>query len=576
MALDVTRQGSWGRGIFRGRSGPADAVYDAVNCLISGEGDLYRRGGSAYWSASNAGSTLTRVTNAYFAGPATDRTLAWGATELCAFTGAFAPLLVQAAALGRPVAVGDLLVFPLVTPTNQLVYYAGALTSGFYQAGTVTMVKGDPHVVGVGTSWLANVQPGSILARILPLGSPAVVKSVDSNTTLTLTRPWPWASVAATANHFFQAFLIIDAAVVPFASAGTSRLATAGTRLLFTSGNRVYLSPPGDPFTFTANDYHEIPSGMVINGCEGIGDTAVFFGSTGVWAIRNLSLDIVDDAGNVQHQVERINGDIVLWGEMGLASWNGQIVVPAVDDIYLMALDGSSRPITGDLGNERIRRMYRDYTKTAGYQPGVSCVHRGHLFMPILNGTTWVDTLVCRLDRGMAWTRWSGHAACTGFAVRPGSTSRAPSLLGTQGLRVADLSDCFDPTAANALDADGSAHACTIETRDYPTSGSNHPGTVARARLRYELEDDGSGATAAPTLALAWSADSEAGAFTALTGAGGEDGSVGGGASDGSHYSFWPVGKRKERLRFRVTVSGAAARFTLRTLELLIRQSGLR
>jgi hypothetical protein len=69
----------------------------------------------------------------------------------------------------------------------------------------------------------------------------------------------------------------------------------------------------------------------------------------------------------------------------------------------------------------------------AGYQPGLATVHRGHYFLPIVNGSTWVDTLVCRLDLERSpWTRWAGHAAGTAYAVRVGATTRSPKLFGAR------------------------------------------------------------------------------------------------------------------------------------------------
>jgi hypothetical protein len=48
--------------------------------------------------------------------------------------------------------------------------------------------------------------------------------------------------------------------------------------------------------------------------------------------------------------------------------------------------------------SEPITALYRSYVN-AGYRPGQACVYRGHYFLPILNGETVVDMLVCRIDR---------------------------------------------------------------------------------------------------------------------------------------------------------------------------------
>jgi hypothetical protein len=137
---------------------------------------------------------------------------------------------------------------------------------------------------------------------------------------------------------------------------------------------------------------------------------------------------------------------------------------------------------------------------------------------------------------------------------------------------VTDLTGAFAPTAANAVEADGTVPDCTITTRDYSTSQQH--GFVRRARLRYELTDDGSAATAAPTVALAYSSDQDAGAFSTLTDKGLQGGGTGGAVSAGDKYNWWTVGKKRERIRYRITQTGAAASFVLRSLEMLVRPSG--
>jgi hypothetical protein len=209
----------------------------------------------------------------------------------------------------------------------------------------------------------------------------------------------------------------------------------------------------------------------------------------------------------------------------------------------------------------------------AGYQPGMATVYRGHYILPIMNGSTWVDTLVCRIDRDAAWTRWAGHAGGPAYSVLTGEASRQPKLLALRGPRVLDLSGAFTPDATVAQDADGTTSDCVMTTTDFPT-GDNQYGFVQRARLRYELTDDGNGATAAPTVAIAYSSDQDGGTFTTLTERGEQGGAAGWGVSDGSKYQWALVGKRRERIRFRVTVTGACASFVLRSIELLLRPTG--
>jgi hypothetical protein len=297
-----------------------------------------------------------------------------------------------------------------------------------------------------------------------------------------------------------------------------------------------------------------------------MGDAALFFTTAGVWRISNLSLDAVDDAGNVQHIVEQVNKDLALWDDVGLAAWDSGLVVPAIDDVYLASPDFALRSIS-----EGLRPLYRSYVN-AGYQPGMASIHRGHYWLPILNGTTLVDTLVCRLDRptqtpsGRAiwpWTRWSGQASSPAYAALVAEAARQPKLLGLSGTRVTNLTATLD--GQGATDADGSNIGLTLTTNDVPLSD----GTATKLRLRYELVSAGT-----PTVTTEYSSDQDAGAFTALTVKGGQYGATGGVASSGGTYSWWRVNKRRERIRFRVTFGGTITSVVMRALEVLSRPSG--
>jgi hypothetical protein len=72
-------------------------------------------------------------------------------------------------------------------PTRQALIHWRGSRKDTYGTGTVTAAHDSTSVTGSGTSWLANVEPGSFLFADGTPGSLAgVVKSVDSNTTITL------------------------------------------------------------------------------------------------------------------------------------------------------------------------------------------------------------------------------------------------------------------------------------------------------------------------------------------------------------------------------------------------------
>lgn len=580
MALASASQDDFSAGIFRGRKAPPGAVYDAVNGLIDDTGLLYKRGGSAYWSTSNA-STLTRLATAYMVGPKAQRVVAWGASDLFVFDASPAPVaftMSPSGAYGRPVSVGGLLIWERnESAGNELLLYGGSLTPPAAATFNTVTVTIDSATVTktAGTSWVGTATPGMILR--LTVGSATIygiVRTVDSANQVTLVDPWTGPTTSTTSYELVGLKgwpILLDAPI-----AANIYLGSAGSpaRLLLALGNRVYESARGNPLDVDSDVYHELPPAMEITGIQGVGDSALVFGSTGVWALGNLNLDPIDAFGNIQQTVEQVTGDVILWGEAGITPWAGGAIVPAIDDIYLLGLDGATVPITGDSENEKVRRLYRSYTKTAGYLPGTSCVHRGHLFMSVMNGSTVVDTLVCRLDRGSPWTRWSGHAAGAGFAVLPSTSSVAPKLLSVASQRVTDLSGTLDPVAGNSADADATVPSLTVITRDYPLSAGGAHGFCKRLRVRAEVTDDANGATAAAAATVEYSSDADGGTFTALTEKGEQNGGSGWATSTGALYWWALVGKRRERIRFRLVFSGGTASTILRSIELLLRPTG--
>jgi hypothetical protein len=560
-------QSDFGAGIYRGRKAPAASVFDAVNALVDDEGQLFARGKSAYFDAATAGFTLTGIADLYLA-PGR-RLVAWGpgsgllALNEVAHT--FASVAPTPESVSRAVQLGSIGVFQRA-PGSELLLYAGSLKTTSYNTGTVSIAAGSTALTGVGTSWLANVDVGMLMEDTGATAA-GVVASVDSDTAITLREAWAGATLAGSGATFAPYFSTPPPASAASLPAVRSFAASVGSpgRLVMGFNNRAYFSEPGAVELLT-DQYHELPASEVITGADSIEDTLILFTTGGVWIVENMAFDVVDDVGNVQHRVAQVSKDVILWGDAGISAWAGAFVVPAVEDIYLFSPDGTTQVVS-----EAIRPLYRSYVK-AGYQPGAATVHRGHYLLPILNGTTLVDELVCRLDRPYQtpggrtfrpFTRWSGEAASAAYTQRVGASTRAPKLLGVSGVKVTDLTSCMSATGGAATqDADATTPTVTIDTNDFDLGPGIRPNTVEKARAVYET----TGGT--PTVTVKSAVGPESASWTTATA------KRGAGSSDGTGYSAWRVNRKAERMRFRFECSSQVTSLILRRLELTVRQAG--
>lgn len=560
-------QADFGAGIYRGREAPDNAAYDLLNFLIDEEGQPFRRGGSAYKSTSNTAGTILGLGD--LVTPVGTRTLWWSATEFGVLdVSDVAPSVVITSgyagadpppAFARIAGLGGVALLPDRTSDStatRLIGYAGSRKQASYApAPGPTFSNGSATVTRAGGGFTANVDPGMIVAiPNSPTSLTAVVKSVESDTSLTLTAPFTGTGGTIEFTAFWHVNVGAPVSVGP-----DGYVTAAGGRSLVASGNRVAFSVGGNPFIFLTDDYHDLPTPGCIIGIEGLGDTALVFTASGVWSIGNLAFDAIDDVGNDQHVIRQLNRDVILWGDSGLEGFAGALVVPGVDDVYLMGLDGSAQPV-----GQGIRPLYRSYVK-AGYSPGRAAVYRGHYFLPVVNGTTLVDVLICRLDRGAAWTRWAGHGAGIAYAQRIGSAARSPKLFSVSGLRITDLTDAWAPSASNASEANGTTHAIALETRDYPTPAGRLGSTTQMLRVRYEAV-----AAATPSITAKFSRGLEGSAYTTLTNL------RGGAAADGLDESVWTVRKKAPSIRFRIESASALSSFTLRSVEARYTPNGAR
>lgn len=562
MGLDpAVRQQDFSVGAFRAGAleREPDGAAETIVGLIGDDGLPYRRGGATDKSGSLGGAGLAGMWDGYLL-PGRRTVLlssAVGApmgvldvddSTVITFTG---PPAVRSNPV-RPVELNGILYIPPDVKGGFAAEYGGTRSTAPYSTGTVSVSAGSTAVVGVGTAW-TSAMVGMIFDTTGPHN---VVQSVTDGTHLTLGRPWLGGALAGAAYALSP--------VVNRTQTDEFKMATVAGRLLALSGSRLKFSKVNDP-TFNASDYHDFPSASEGIAVAVLRDTVLAFMSSGVWAISNMAYGLADPGtGDPQQRKELVNADLIAWGHEGIAPWAGQLVVPAVDNIWLM--DSLGAPVSiGD----RIIDLYLSYVR-AGYKPGVAEVFNGHYLLPVLtSGNVWVDTLVCRLtpthsDVRYGWSQLTGAGAeVSAFAERQ---TAPPLLLGASTRvtsRVLDCSPYFAPVSARKADVLNTTHNFDLTTTDYPTGGgvSNF---VHSVEVEYQLED---AASDNPTFTVEASVDG--GAWATLAGTGAETGTVGGEAR-------FRVNRHARHVRFRIAMHAAAATFKVIGITAWVRHSGKR
>lgn len=504
-------EGAWALGMYRNGPPeliPADALYDAQNCLLDLLGGVFRRGGSSYRSTAAFGAGLRWLWN----GSLTNG----GETTLVASTTEYGKL----EASGAVTALGN-----------------GGMSS--YVGGAVDY-EGKLYLPG------GKTYDGAAFG------------------------------VAANAASFY---------------------AIVANRLLAAGGSRVAFSKIGLPGTFEATDYHQLPGNATIIGMASGRESAVVFTTRGVWVISNMAMNLTDEKGNVQQRLDLYSHDLILWGGAGIAGWEGSLIVPGTDAVWLIGRGVSSELVKSfERISDSIRDLYREYVK-AGYAPGQACVFENHYLLPIIGGGKVVDLLVCRLDMppsahvghsSKPWTRLGGFGAQVAALLPLVSAGqfREPQLLGATYDASSRVLNCnyFQPSEHTSKDADGSVAPFWLETRGY-TTGSLVPNTVTRLRVRYLMSNP-----EAPAPELQASVAGEApvaggsvwGAFKwgvgawASAGAGTYEPLAGNAPQslEGFTPYSWRLHKKRRFVRFRLTCAQATAQLSIRSLEFFIRPQG--
>lgn len=488
---------------------PENGAYDIRDMLLDDDGNVYLRGPTARVSTSAfAGSALTSVWECNTI--AGRRTIFANSAGLGVLDGANAPLAFTLAGGAIPPPgsapisqIGDLTIFPVTGPAASKIpfAYGGSRKANAYSTGTISKTNGSDIITGTGTAWLANVDVGMVWAdtghtgAVIGSADYYVVKSVDSNTQITLNRKFT-GTTDATAAYSLSPIAGIGPEPIPLAATFTiaSCSAVVGDKLFVAEGSRVYISHgrhetsfAPQPGRFTKEtDYHEFPGAVIA--MAALRDRLVVFTAAGIWLVSNTALEIVDDFGNPQHRLDKISGDVIARSVSAFTTWRDSLVVAAGDGVYVLDISGQL-----ELVSRAIAPLWQAHT-AAGHTPGLMAVFRDHLFLPIGG-----EVLVARLDRRVStpvgktapWTRLTGGeaGAVTSFAVKdPLGSARLYAGASTSGY-VLDLTGLFIgdvlPSTATAADADGSAYGFYLETRDFVPSG-NTPAFMDKLMLSYE------------------------------------------------------------------------------------------
>lgn len=377
-----------------------------------------------------------------------------------------------------------------------------------------------------------------------------------------------------------------DGTTVGTAAKTTDFYAAVANRLFAGEGSRIDFSGIGAPGTFDPTDFHELPAGVQIVGMEPLRDSLAVFTTGGVWVISNVAFNLTDAEGNVQHRVDQYSRELMLWGDTGIAGWEGTLVVPGVDGVWLMARGVASEAAQPfQRISDPIAGLYKDYVRR-GYKPGQAAVYRGHYVLPVLKANNDVaDVLVCRLDgEKRPWSRLGGFGAkVRALSVRSTPDAiRQPELLGGHADGRLLTLEYFNPTGATSTDADGSPPRWEITTRESVT-GRLVPNTIIKLRMGYELAD---APAADPTISaqvlggralpggsewgdFEWGEDDWGSADSAV-------GLVGEAPIDtyGDLPFSWPVGLKDRFVRFRLACDEPSSRLVIRYLETFVRMSG--
>ena len=299
---------------------PSNGLRDLTNGLLDLDGHLYKRGGPTFASAAFGSAGINAMWDGFLTGG--QRTVLAASTGLAALDADNSTVIaLGGAGINSPLRPVGLVGLMFAGSTM----YAGARKAP-YSAGTVALTAGSKTATGAGTAWLANVDAG-MLMQVGGSGRYYVVASVQSDTSLTLTD-------AAETNYAAGAYAMTRVGSLTAAPYQSGPLVTvAGRRLVIGSADSARFSGRGNPHSFAATDFHRVPDGANLLGLYGLRDDLYLFSTRGLYIATQMTLDLVDPSGSPQQTLSLANGELVLWGDAGLAGWDQALVVPALDHV---------------------------------------------------------------------------------------------------------------------------------------------------------------------------------------------------------------------------------------------------
>lgn len=339
-----------------------------------------------------------------------------------------------------------------------------------------TLTPGSLTVTDVGASLIPAQNPTFYRNKVIITDGTNAPKSYDGSAIATLGATAPSASYSAAFRDF---------GVLARTSANT---------------NRVYFSDAGDPTTWdTTNSF--IDAVYPVTGLAVLSNSLLVFSQGHIERIRGSVPP--PDTDMVRETLFEVGvpdpwSVVVADDRCIFANPQGVYITDGATLVDLTEKGGMKR-----YWQEQLAAYTSSYTIAAGF-------YRGHYIVSVMNGSTFVDCLVCHVDTNRWWrfsnlkARSFSHAFGVADELYFGLRSAA---------RVCSFSSVFSPTSSVKNDADGTAVAPIVETPFF--RGAPGKKTLKQAYVSYDARD---AASDNPTLALSYVTSPEATSYTSISG----------------------------------------------------------